>query len=202
MTTTEPTLLHLLPVPDTTTTDRLHRRLEDAAATAGLLDVAYRTIDSPIGTLLLATTEAGMVRVAFEREGIDAVLEELAREVSPRVLRAPRRLDTAARELDEYLEGRRRTFDLPLDLRLSHGFRRTVLTHLTDIGYGHTASYGEVARASGNPRAARAVGSACRTNPLPLIVPCHRVVRSDGTIGEYLGGVEAKRLLLQMEASA
>jgi methylated-DNA-[protein]-cysteine S-methyltransferase len=202
MTTTEPTLLQLLPMPDTTTTDRLHRRLEDAAATAGLLDVAYRMIDSPIGPLLLATTEAGMVRVAFEREGIDAVLDELAREVSPRVLRAPRRLDTAARELDEYLEGRRRTFDLPLDLRLSHGFRRTVLTHLADIGYGHTASYGEVARASGNPRAARAVGSACRTNPLPLIVPCHRVVRSDGTIGEYLGGVEAKRLLLQMEASA
>ncbi len=202
MTIADDTLLDLLPAPDEASVDRLHRRLEDAATAAGLLDVAYRTIDSSVGTLLLATTEQGMVRVAFEREGIDAVLDELAREVSPRVLRAPGRLDAAARELDEYLAGRRRAFDLPLDLRLSHGFRRTVLTQLTRIGYGRTASYGEVARASGNPGAARAVGSACRTNPLPLIVPCHRVVRSDGSIGQYLGGVEAKRLLLDMEAAA
>jgi len=195
-------LLHDLSTIDPETADRLHRRLEVAAHTAGLLDVAYRTIDSPIGTLLLATTEQGMVRVAFDREGIDAVLEELALEVSPRILRAPARLDTAAHELEEYFDGRRRAFDLPLDLRLSHGFRRTVLMHLTQIGYGTTASYGEVAEASGNPRAARAVGSACRTNPLPLIVPCHRVVRSDGSIGQYLGGVEAKQLLLSMEAAA
>ena len=191
-----------LPATDPAAADRLHRRLEAAASTAGLLDVAYRTIDSPVGTLLLATTELGMVRVAFDREGVDTVLEELARDVSPRILRAPARLDAAARELDDYFHGHRRTFDLPLDLRLSHGFRRTVLMQLTQIGYGHTASYGEVASAAGNPRAARAVGSACRTNPLPLIVPCHRVVRSDGSVGQYLGGVEAKRLLLSMEASA
>jgi methylated-DNA-[protein]-cysteine S-methyltransferase len=169
-----------LPTDDPAAVDRLHRRLEAAAATAGLLDVAYRTIDSPIGTLLLATTVQGMVRVAFDREGIDSVLDELSREVSPRILRAPARLDAAAHELDEYFDGRRRAFDLPLDLRLSHGFRRAVLMQLTQIGYGHTASYGDIAEAAGNPRAARAVGSACRTNPLPLIVPCHRVVRSDG----------------------
>ncbi len=195
-------ILDHLSTVDAPTVDRLHARLEADAAAAGLLDIAYRTIDSPIGTLLLATTEQGMLRVAFEREGLDSVLDGLARDVSPRVLRAPGRLDDAARELDEYFSSRRRSFDLPLDLRLARGFRRTVLERLTDIGYGRTASYGQVAEAAGNPRAARAVGSACRTNPLPLIVPCHRVVRSDGTIGEYLGGVEAKRLLLSMEAVA
>lgn len=190
-----------LSTTDATTTERLHHRLEVAATAAGLVDVAYRTIDSPVGTLLLAVTSEGMVRVAFEREDIDAVLDDLARALSPRVLRAPARLDTAARELDEYFSGRRRSFDLPLDLRLAHGFRRTVLGRLTQIGYGTTASYGEVAEAAGNPRAARAVGSACRTNPLPLLVPCHRVVRGDGSIGQYLGGVEAKQLLLRMEAA-
>jgi methylated-DNA-[protein]-cysteine S-methyltransferase len=195
-------LFDRLPTTDPAATIRLHQRLEAAARDAGMLDVAYRTIDSPIGTLLLAATELGMVRVAFDREGIDGVLEELAREVSPRILRAPARLDGAARELDEYFAGGRRSFDLPLDLRLSHGFRRTVLEQLTHIDYGTTASYGDVAEAAGNPRAARAVGSACRTNPLPLIVPCHRVVRSDGSIGQYLGGVEAKQLLLSMEAAA
>ena len=191
-----------LSTTDSITTERLHQRLEMAATSAGLVDVAYRTVDSPVGTLLLAATDEGMVRVAFEREGIDAVLDDLARELSPRILRAPARLDAAARELDEYFAGRRRAFDLPLDLRLSHGFRRIVLGRLTEIGYGTTASYGEVADAAGNPRAARAVGSACRTNPLPLLVPCHRVVRIDGSIGQYLGGVEAKELLLRMEATA
>lgn len=188
--------------PDDATSVRLHRRLEDAAQRAGLLDVAYRTLETPIGGLLLASTQEGVVRVAFEREGIDAVLDELAREVSPRLLRAPARLDDAAREIEEFLAGRRRTFDLPLDLRLSHGYRRSVLGALQRIDYGHTASYGEIARRTGNPGAARAVGSACRTNPLPLLVPCHRVVRNDGTIGQYLGGVAAKQLLLDMEAGA
>ena len=155
-----------------------------------------------MGSLLLATTDAGLVRVAFEREGIDAVLDDLARDVSPRILRAPGPLDAAARQLDEYFAGERRSFDLPLDLRLSHGFRRIVLGQLSRIGYGRTASYGEIAVAAGNPGAARAVGSACRTNPLPLIVPCHRVIRSDGSIGQYLGGVEAKRSLLEMESAA
>lgn len=195
-------LFTTLSTDDPAVIERLHHRLEAAATSAHLADVVYRTVDSPVGTLLLAATDQGMVRVAFDREGIDVVLDDLARDLSPRILRAPARLDTAARELDEYFEGRRRAFDLPLDLRLSHGFRRTVLGRLTQIGYGTTASYGQVADAAGNPGAARAVGSACRTNPLPLLVPCHRVVRSDGSIGQYLGGVEAKQLLLRMEAAA
>jgi methylated-DNA-[protein]-cysteine S-methyltransferase len=130
------------------------------------------------------------------------VLETLARAVSPRLLLAPGRLDGAAREIDEYFAKRRSAFDVPLDLRLAHGFRRTVLSHLPEIGYGKTASYAAVARASGNAKAVRAVGSACATNPLPVVVPCHRVVRSDGSIGEYVGGVEAKRALLALEAAA
>jgi methylated-DNA-[protein]-cysteine S-methyltransferase len=180
---------------------RLHARLAAAATEAGILDVAYRTIDTPVGTLLLAATELGLVRVAYTREGHDKVLDELANRVSPRVLRAPARLDRAATEIEEYFRGRRRLFDLPLDFQLSHGFRRTVLSHLPEIGYGRTASYAAVAAAAGSPRAVRAVGTACATNPLPVVVPCHRVVRSDGTLGQYAGGAEAKRQLLAMEAA-
>ena len=116
------------------------------------------------------------------------------------MLRAPARLDRAAREIEEYFAGRRKRFDLPLDFQLSHGFRRTVLAHLPEIGYGKTASYAAIAAAAGNPRAVRAVGTACATNPLPVVVPCHRVVRRDGSIGQYAGGVEAKRTLLALEA--
>jgi methylated-DNA-[protein]-cysteine S-methyltransferase len=179
----------------------LHGRLVERANAAGLLDVAYRTVDTPIGTLLLAATAAGLVRVAFNREGLDSVLATLAEKVSPRILNAPERLDEVARQLDEYFGGRRRTFDLPLDLSLAKGFRRLVVGYLPDIGYGHTASYGAVAAAVGNPRAVRAVGTACATNPLPLVVPCHRVIRSDGLIGSYLGGTDAKKALLSMEAA-
>lgn len=179
---------------------RLHQRLVTAANAAGLLDVAYRTLDTPVGALLLAATPEGLVRVAYAREDHDRVLERLARDVSPRILRAPGRLDVAARELDEYFAGRRDAFDLPLDLRLAHGFRRTVLAHLPEIGYGQTASYAALAKAAGNPKAVRAVGSACANNPLPVVLPCHRVVRSDGTLGEYVGGAEAKRTLLELES--
>jgi methylated-DNA-[protein]-cysteine S-methyltransferase len=178
----------------------LHTRLVDAAEREGVLDVSYRTVDSPIGSLLLAATAEGLVRVAFEREDHDAVLARLATEISPRILRAPHRLDGAASQLDEYFSGRRRSFDVPIDLQLAHGFRRKVLTHLRDIAYGETASYAMVAAASGSPAAVRAVGSACASNPLPLVVPCHRVVRSDGSIGHYLGGTEAKQALLAMES--
>jgi len=164
--------------------------------------VAYRTVASPIGELLLAATGKGLVRVAFASEDHEAVLARLAAEVSPRVLLAPARLDVAARELDEYFAGRRSTFDLPLDLRLAHGFRRTVLTHLPEIGYGTTASYAAVAALAGNPRAVRAVGSACATNPVPVVVPCHRVVRSDGSLGGYAGGPARKQALLAIEAAA
>ena len=184
---------------DEDTNRRLHRRLEEAASAAGLLDVAYRTLDTPVGALLLAATPKGLVRVAYTREDHDLVLERLARDVSPRILHAPARLDVVAREIDEYFAGRRSAFDVPLDLQLSHGFRRKVLSHLPEIGYGKTASYAEIAKAAGSPRAVRAVGSACATNPLPVVLPCHRVVRSDGTLGQYVGGVQAKETLLALE---
>jgi methylated-DNA-[protein]-cysteine S-methyltransferase len=181
---------------------RLHDRLAAAAAADHVLDVAYRVIDSPVGDLLLAATEAGLVRVAFANEDHDQVLQGLADRVSPRLLHHPVRLDEAVREFDEYFSGHRRTFDLPLDWRLSAGFRATVLQHLTDVEYGHTASYATVARLAGRPTAVRAVGTACATNPLPVVVPCHRVIRSDGTMGRYLGGSEAKATLLRIEAAA
>jgi len=195
-------LFAALPEVDEEAQRRLHARLVAAANHAGILDVAYRTIDTPVGTLLLAATEQGLVRVAYPREDHDMVLDQLANRVSPRVLRAPARLDMAAREIEEYFAGRRSLFDLPLDLQLSHGFRRTVLSHLPEIGYGKTASYAAIAAAVGNPKAVRAVGTACATNPLPVVVPCHRVVRSDGTVGRYVGGIDAKKALLTLEAAA
>jgi methylated-DNA-[protein]-cysteine S-methyltransferase len=181
--------------------NRLHERLGYQAEREGLLDVAYRIIDSPFGSLLLAATPAGLVRVAFDREGHDAVLARLATVVSPRILQAPVRLDAAARQLGEYFAGRRRQFELPVDLQLAHGFRRSVLDHLRAIPYGATESYATVAMASGNPKAIRAAASACSHNPVPVVIPCHRVVRSDGTIGDYLGGRGAKRSLLAMETA-
>lgn len=189
-------------LPDTDTVVRLHERLVNDAERDGLLDVCYRTVDSPYGALLLAATTQGMVRVAFDLEGHDAVLSNLAATISPRILQAPQRLDRAAAQLDEYFAGRRQRFELPLDLQLSHGFRRNVLVHLRDIEYGTTASYSAIAAAAGSPAAVRAVGSACATNPLPILVPCHRVVRRDGSIGQYLGGTDTKRALLEMESAA
>ena len=181
----------------------LHERLVADAGDRGLIDVAYRTLDTPIGPLLLAATDDGLVRIAFDAEDHDAVLEALAERISPRILRAPGRLDRAAAELDEYFGGRRRDFDLPLDWRLSQGFRLSVLRRLVDdVGYGRTATYSRLAELVGNARAVRAVGSACATNPLPVIVPCHRVVRADGGMGGYLGGLDAKRLLLDLERAA
>jgi methylated-DNA-[protein]-cysteine S-methyltransferase len=185
---------------DTDHLRRLHERLATAADADHLVDVAYRTIDTPVGRLLLAATETGLVRVAYASEDHDRVLQALSDRISPRVLHHPRRLDDAAHELDEYFCGGRHTFDLHLDWRLSTGFRATVLQHLRDIAYGHTASYASVAQLAGRPKAVRAVGTACATNPLPVVVPCHRVVRSDGSMGGYLGGVAAKATLLELEA--
>ena len=194
-------LLDAFPVEESDV-DRLRGRLAAAAEAEGILDVAYRTVDTPVGPLLLAATERGLVRVAYPNQGHDAVLQALADRISPRVLHAPARLDPVARQLDDYFAGRRRRFDVPLDWRLSTGFRSTVLHHLaTDVDYGRTASYAALAALAGNPRAVRAVGTACATNPLPVVVPCHRVVRSDGAIGNYAGGVEAKRTLLDLEAA-
>jgi len=201
MTTDQQVLHDLMTGPGLHPEDQLRARLVAGADRAGLLDVAYRTVDSPVGPLLLAATPAGVVRIAFDGEDHDAVLGVLADRISPRILRAPGRLDDAARQLDEYFAGTRRHFDIAVDLRLAHGFRRRVLDHLRSITYGTTESYSTVAAASGSPAAVRAVGSACATNPVPLVVPCHRVVRSDGTIGQYLGGVEAKRALLALEAA-
>ena len=182
---------------------RLRGRLEAAADRDDLLDVGYRTVDSPVGSLLIAATPAGLVRVAFSSEGHDAVLQHLSDRISSRLLHAPKRLDALARQLDEYFSGRRRTFDVPLDWQLSKGFRRLVLSHLAvDIGYGTTASYGTLARLSGSPKAVRAVGTTCATNPIPVVVPCHRVVRADGALGGYRGGPAAKRALLELEGVA
>ena len=192
----------LLSPVDAGTLSRLHRRLEREAEQAGLVDVAYTIVDSPLGKLLLAATPKGLVRVAYASENHDRVLDTLSEKLSPRILHAPKRLDDAARELDEYFAKRRRVFDLTVDLSLSRGFRQLVQLHLPEIGYGQTLSYRQVAELVGNPKAVRAVGTACATNPLPVVVPCHRVLRADGTIGRYIGGLEAKTALLNLEAAA
>jgi methylated-DNA-[protein]-cysteine S-methyltransferase len=179
----------------------LRQRLTVEARSGGLLDVAYRIVESPFGDLLLAATPIGLARVAFAHEDHDAVLERLAEQISPRILHDPSALDSVARELDEYFTGARRAFDVSVDLRLAQGFRLEVLTKLPSVGYGHTVSYGSLAADLGRPRASRAVGTACATNPVPLVVPCHRVVRADGSTGEYAGGAEMKRVLLRLEAS-
>lgn len=173
MNSPEPLLDAVVSADESGALARLHARLVDRATADGLLDVAYRTIDTPVGSLLLAATPAGLVRVAFHVEGHDRVLAALAERISPRVLHAPARLDAVGREIDEYFAGRRRRFDVALDLRLARGFRRTVLDRLSDIGYGTTASYAAVATAAGSPKAVRAVGSACASNPLPEIGRAH-----------------------------
>jgi methylated-DNA-[protein]-cysteine S-methyltransferase len=173
----------------------------DRAARAGLVDVAWTSIDTPIGRLTLAATDAGLVRVGFGVE--DWMFEELALLVSPRIVELPARLDPVRRELDEYFNGQRETFDVPLDWRLARGFRRTVLERLyADVPFGRTVSYLELAAASGNPKASRAVGTAMATNPLPVIVPCHRVLRTGGSLGGYGGGLDAKRHLLALEGGS
>ncbi len=191
-----------LATDEAATLTRLRRQLEHDADTADVLDIAYRTVDTPVGTLLLAATTAGLVRVAYDIEGHDAVLAGLADRISPRVLRAPARLDSVARQIDEYFAKRRTVFEVPVDLRLAEGFRRNVIEHLRDIGYGRRESYAAVAAAIGNPRAVRAVGTACAHNPLPVVIPCHRVVRSDGSTGQYVGGPLAKSTLLDLEAAS
>jgi methylated-DNA-[protein]-cysteine S-methyltransferase len=174
--------------------------LSRVAARAGLLDVAYATTDSPLGTLLLAATPGGLVRIAYiDFEHEDAVLQEIAARVSPRVLAAPRKLDEPRRELDQYFSGGRRVFELPLDWQLTKGFGRRVLEATAAIPYGQVASYREVATEAGSPRGSRAAGNALGANPLPIVVPCHRVLHAGGGLGGYTGGVERKRALLAIE---
>ncbi len=188
----------------------LERALQGLLARAereGLIDVAYASVDSPFGRLLLARTNRGVVKLALPSHrgseiSEDEVLEELARKVSPRVLESPRGLDEERRELEDYFEGRRDRFDVPVDWRLTHpGFRARALRAVARIPYGRTRTYAEIARAAGNERASRAAGTACGTNPVPLFVPCHRVVQSGGGIGNYGGGPEMKRALLELEGA-
>jgi methylated-DNA-[protein]-cysteine S-methyltransferase len=176
------------------------RDLPERAAAEGLLDVAYATLDSPLGQLVAAATPRGLVRLAYTEPGReDEVLEELAGKLSPRILEAPARLDEARRELDEYFEGRRAGFDLPIDWSLAHGFTGKVLRQTARIAFGKTSTYAEVASGAGSPRAVRAAGNALGANPIPVVVPCHRVLRTGGALGGYTGGVERKEFLLRLE---
>src|SRR3954447_10804427 len=170
------------------------------ASDEGLLDVAYTTVDTPVGPVVVAATKRGLVRVALPGVPLDNVLEQLAEDISPRVIAYPRRLDEARRELGQYFDGKRQRFELPLDWSLSHaGFYRRVLRATAKVPYGEVITYAEAAERAGNPRAFRAAGSAVGSNPIPIVVPCHRVVRAGGDIGDYGGGPEMKRFLLELE---
>lgn len=175
------------------------RRFAAGAVRAGLVDVAYGSVSSPLGELLVAVTPRGLVRVAYPERDLDAVLAELALKVSPRVLEAPERLDDARRQLEEYFAGRRRVFDLPIDWSLERGFTGRVLRATASIPAGEVASYREVATAAGSPRGVRAAGNALGANKIPIVVPCHRVVRTGGALGGYTGGIERKEFLLRLE---
>jgi methylated-DNA-[protein]-cysteine S-methyltransferase len=177
----------------------LDRRFREAATEAGLVDVSFDVADTQIGPLLLAVTERGLCRISFDPEP-DRETDTLARTFGVRVLRAPRELDPVRRELDEYFEGRRRAFDLPLDLRGREGFSRDILERLAKVPYGEVTTYKSLAVEAGNPRAARAVGTIMNRNPIPIVLPCHRVVGSNGSLVGYGGGLERKRLLLDLEA--
>jgi methylated-DNA-[protein]-cysteine S-methyltransferase len=170
-----------------------------AAVTAGLLDVAYETVETPVGELLVAATDGGVCRITFDPEP-EREADRLARSFGVRVLRAPSRaVDEARRELDEYFAGRRRAFDVPLDVRVTGPFARDVLRQLTRVPFGETTTYGALAARAGRPRAARAVGTVMNRNPIPIVLPCHRVVGSTGSLVGYGGGLERKVALLQLE---
>jgi methylated-DNA-[protein]-cysteine S-methyltransferase len=175
------------------------KRFAERADDEGLLDVAYANVDSPFGPLLVATTPRGLVRVNLPNYDPGETLEELAERVSPRLLEAPARLDDARRQLDLYFAGRLTEFELPLDWRLSKDFRLRALRAIARIPYGQTRSYTEIATSAGNERAVRAAGTACGSNPIPIVVPCHRVLRSGGALGGYGGGLPMKQALLELE---
>jgi methylated-DNA-[protein]-cysteine S-methyltransferase len=179
----------------------LARRAAERAAEEGLVDVAYAPVDTPLGRLTVAATRRGLVRIAYPSPDPGAVVEELARVVSPRVLEAPGRLDDVRRELDEYFEGRRTEFDLPVDWSVTRGFGRRVLRETARIGYGQVRTYTEVATKAGSPRAVRAAGNALGANPVPIVVPCHRVLRIGGNLGGYGGGLDRKEFLLRLEGA-
>jgi methylated-DNA-[protein]-cysteine S-methyltransferase len=177
------------------------RRATERAQSEGAVDVTYAQVDSPLGRLVAATTDAGLVRLAYEdfNGGLDEVLEHLADHVSPRIVEGPARLDDVRRQLDEYFDGRRHDFEVPIDWSLSHGFTQKILQAIAAIPFGATSNYRDVATAAGNPRATRAAGNACGKNPIPIVVPCHRVLRTGGQLGGYTGGVAKKQTLLTLE---
>ncbi len=178
----------------------LDAAFRDAAAQSGLLDVGYDLVDSPVGTLFVATTERGLCRISFDPEP-ERESEQLARRFGLRVLRAPRRVDTVRRELDEYFEGERTAFEVPVDLRLASEFPRIVLTELARVPYGEVTTYGTLAARAGRAQAARAVGTVMNRNPIPIVLPCHRVVGSTGKLVGYGGGLERKQALLRLEGA-
>ena len=181
-------------------TAELDRRFRDAAVTAGDLDVGYDLVETPIGELFVAATPAGLCRIAYDPEP-ERIVDNLARSVGVRVLRAPRSVDETRRQLDEYFEHRRREFDLPVDLRVGAGFSRRVLDELAHVPYGELTTYGELARRAEHPRAARAVGTIMNRNPIPIVLPCHRVVGASGSLTGYGGGLPRKEALLKLEGA-
>ena len=187
--------------PPTVDAGALAARVAALAAEEGVADIAYAQVDTPAGRLVAARTEHGLVRLAYEdcNGGVDAVLEALAARLSPRIVEAPARLDDARRELDEYFAGRRREFDLPIDWALTTPFARRVLQATAAIPFGQTSTYASIAAAAGSPRGARPTGNALGANPIPIVVPCHRVLASGGGLGGYTGGLSRKELLLGIE---
>ena len=180
-------------------TERAARAFRERAAREELIDIAYGWVDTPVGRMLAAATDEGLLRLGFESERVDVTLAELARKVSPRILQDERRLEKIRRQLGEYFEGRRMAFDMPLDRSLMHGFHRQVLDATERIPYGAVSTYREVAERAGNARASRAAGNALGSNPIPIVIPCHRVLRTGGGLGGYGGGLDRKQLLLQLE---
>jgi methylated-DNA-[protein]-cysteine S-methyltransferase len=189
----------MTPTTETRDMKKSIKALRERAGAEGLLDVAYATVDSPFGTLLLAKTPRGLVRIGLPNEDAQEMLTDLAGRISPRVMEAPAGLDEERRELEDYFAGRRHDFELPIDWQLSHGFLLRARQGIAAIPYGETRTYTDLARSAGNERAVRAAGSACSRNPIPLVVPCHRVLRSDGSLGGYAGGLEMKEELLNLE---
>jgi len=179
----------------------LNARLRERATRDGLLDVAYATADSPLGPLTVFVTPTGLLRIRYQDEPLEAILQETADRISPRILEAPERTDVVRRELEEYFAGRRRSFDVPLDWRLVRGFAIDVLRATSRVPFGAVTTYGAVATEAGSPRAYRAAGNALGSNPIPIVVPCHRVVHSGGGLGGYTGGIGRKKILLELEGS-
>jgi methylated-DNA-[protein]-cysteine S-methyltransferase len=183
-----------------TVSPELDRRFRDAAAAEGLLDVAYELHDTPVGRLLVAVTDHGLCEISYDAD-VDAEAERLAGAFGSRVLRSPQPTDEVRRQLDEYFAGTRREFDLAIDLRPAREFGRTVLEQLARVPYGEVTTYGTLAARAGRPRAARAVGTVMNRNPVPIVLPCHRVVGSSGSLVGYGGGLDRKRMLLELEGA-